>query len=110
MFFWFSKFLAKRTIPEIVIEPPPATHTANPHLAICQLAQALNQILQANQIASTTYDNQSTIYDDATEMFEQLMQQIERAQTSIHLQTYIFQLDHTGFHSQCPLQKSRTRH
>ncbi len=94
--FGSRKFLAKRTIPEIVIEPPPAIHTANPHLAISQLAQALNQILQANQIASTTYDNQSTIYDDATEMFEQLMQQIERAQTSIHLQTYIFQLDHTG--------------
>ena len=91
--FGSRKFLAKRRIPEITIKPIP---TPYPKHSISRLATELNQILQANQIASSTYDNQSTIYEDSIDMFEQLMHQIEHAQTSIHLQTYIFQLDKTG--------------
>ncbi|VAW45441.1 Cardiolipin synthetase [hydrothermal vent metagenome] len=92
--FGSRKFLAKRKIPEIIIEPISTTHSSptqsNP------LSHQLNQLLQANQIASTTHNNHCKIYDDATEIYTQFMTEIERAQTSIHLQTYIFQLDETG--------------
>ncbi len=92
--FGSRKFLAKRNIPEIIIEPTNTTNTN--HTQNNSLNHQLNQLLQANQIASTTHGNHSSIYTDATNIFNQFMAEIEQAQISIHLQTYIFQLDETG--------------
>ncbi|VAW49438.1 Cardiolipin synthase, ClsA [hydrothermal vent metagenome] len=90
IFFGSRKFLAKRKTPAITLDA-----LANPPLHN-PLAQQINQLLQANQISSTTHNNLTTIHENATDMFHQIMSEIQRAQTSIHLQTYVFQMDCTG--------------
>ncbi len=90
VFFGSRKFLAKRKTPEITLNPLSNPPLQNP------LAQQLNQLLKANQISSTTHGNLTSIHEDPTDMFHQILSEIQRAQISIHLQTYIFQADSTG--------------
>lgn len=60
------------------------------------LATQLDELLRANQIAGATLGNQISLHTDATFAFNLFMQAIESAQSSIHLQTYIFKTDESG--------------
>ena len=84
------KFLLKRRKPVIQMSP---LSSVKPDKT---LAIQLDELLRANQISGATLGNQISLYTDATEAFSLFMQAIESAQTSIHLQTYIFQADSTG--------------
>lgn len=90
--FGSRKFLYKHPKPPIEMQ---AISLATPEN---ELASHLNELLAANKIAGATNGNQVEIYQDANSAFSQFMQALEQAQSSIHLQTYIFELDATGTH------------
>lgn len=60
------------------------------------LAKQIGQTLRSNNIAGTTDYNQITILEQDYVTYNNLMQAIKNAQTHIHLETYIFELDVTG--------------
>ncbi|MDA3807464.1 MAG: cardiolipin synthase [Thiomicrorhabdus sp.] len=84
------KFLLKRRKPVIRMSP---ISSVKPDKT---LAIQLDELLRTNQIAGATLGNQISLHTDAIEAFNLFMQAIESAQSSIHLQTYIFQADCTG--------------
>jgi cardiolipin synthase len=84
------KFLLKRRKPVIQMRP---LSSVKPDKT---LAIQLDELLRANQIAGATLGNQISLHTDATQAFSLFMQAIESAQSSIHLQTYIFEADSTG--------------
>jgi len=84
------KFLSQRKRAPITMRAISATLSEN------ELCGQLDRLLQSNHIASTTPDNQITLHEESCDVFEQFMTEINQAKTSIHLQTYIFQLDETG--------------
>ncbi|WP_010290636.1 cardiolipin synthase [Kurthia massiliensis] len=49
-----------------------------------------------NNHAVLTQDNAVEVFDDGHEKFERLIQDILQAKTNIHIQYYIFRLDHLG--------------
>ena len=84
------KFFTKRKKPIIAMQPsfkePPST----------QLGISINNILKANNLPGATKNNSIQTYQTPTTAFNALMQQIASATSSIHLQTYLFELDNTG--------------
>ncbi len=88
--FGSRKLLSKRNIPTITMDALTTSMPCN------TLSTQLTQLLQSNHLASTTHGNQCTLYETPSMMYQQLMHEIEHAHTSIHLQTYIFQMDQTG--------------
>jgi len=84
------KFLNHRLQHKIELQP---LLTAEPE---SKLAIQLDTILRANQIAGASGQNQVDLFQNDTAAFEQFMLAIENAQDSIHIETYIFELDTTG--------------
>lgn len=88
--FGLRKSLNKRYKPKIAMQSISETAPQN------HLANQLNHILCANNIAGTTCHNTTTIYQTDSESYQQLIYLIENAQSHIHLETYIFEHDKTG--------------
>ncbi len=88
--FGSRKFLLKQKKPTIEMQ---SISTVKPDKT---LAIQLDELLRANQIAGATLGNQISLHTDATLTFSLFMQAIESAQSSIHLQTYIFETDVSG--------------
>lgn len=84
------KFLKKHRKPTIAMLPSLSVQPQN-HLAI-----QLNNILQTNQIAGATANNQVKMYPQDHKAYKQILHEIAHAQSSIHIETYIFELDNTG--------------
>jgi len=61
-----------------------------------QLANAMKQLLYANQIDSATHQNTLAFISDPVMAYHQLHNAILSAKTSIHIETYVFELDSTG--------------
>ncbi|MGM0541952.1 MAG: phospholipase D-like domain-containing protein, partial [Pseudomonadota bacterium] len=88
--FGSRKLLFKQRKPTIEMQP---ISTLKPDKT---LAIQLDELLHANQIPGATFGNQISLHTDATLSFTIFMQAIEAAQSSIHLQTYIFEADESG--------------
>ncbi len=88
--FGSRKFIFKRRKPAIEM------HSISSVKPDKTLAIQLDELLRANQISGATLGNKISLHTDATQAFNLFMQAIESAQSSIHLQTYIFQVDSTG--------------
>lgn len=88
--FGSRKFLYKREKPPIAMRSVSVTKPDN------ELASQLDRLLQSNQIAGTTNGNQVRLCNSDVEAFDILMDALENAEHSIHIQTYIFELDSTG--------------
>ncbi len=88
--FGSRKFLFKRKKPSIKMQ---SISSVKPDKS---LAIQLNELLHANHIAGATLGNQISLHTDTTFAFTLFMQAIESAQSSIHLQTYIFETDDSG--------------
>ncbi|WP_051145121.1 cardiolipin synthase [Thiomicrorhabdus sp. Kp2] len=84
------KFFTKRKKPILSIQPsfkePPQS----------DLGASINNILVANHLPSSSQNNHIETFENATEAFERFMLTLESTQSSIYLQTYIFELDQTG--------------
>jgi cardiolipin synthase len=89
--FGSRKFLFKRRKPTLEMQ---SIASVKPDRT---LAIQLDELLRANHIAGATFGNQISLHTDGTLAFTLFMQSIESAQASIHLQTYIFETDETGF-------------
>lgn len=90
LIFGSRKLLQKRSKPLISMHPLQESKPETP------LAIELDNLLRANQIAGTTDHNQVSFCEDGTLAFERLLEEIQNAQSSIHIETYIFKLDCTG--------------
>ena len=84
------KFLKKARKPAIEMQPSAHVKPEN------NLAIQLNHILQTNNIAGASNNNQVSLYEKDDEAFTAFLSAIEQAQTHIHIETYIFELDGTG--------------
>ncbi len=84
------KFLKKSIKPKVEMRPCTSVQPKN------QLAIQLNRILQTNNIAGTSDNNQVLVYEKDNEAFTAFLAAIEQAQKHIHIETYIFELDATG--------------
>ncbi|QKI89796.1 cardiolipin synthase [Thiomicrorhabdus xiamenensis] len=94
LIFGSRKLLYKRNKPNIVIPIKPRDSLVIP--AENPLARQVDQLLVADQIACTTGGNQVELLDDSSQAFEAFMQALQKAQSRIHIETYIFELDVTG--------------
>ncbi|MDG6774398.1 cardiolipin synthase [Thiomicrorhabdus sp. ZW0627] len=88
--FGSRKFFNKRNKPAISMRSVSVAEPDN------ELAFQLDRLLQSNHIAGTTNGNQVSLCHTDVEAYSILMEAIENAQHSIHIQTYIFELDKTG--------------
>lgn len=88
--FGSRKFLYKQGKPNIDMQSISQVEPEN------DLAIQLDRLLRSNHIAGTTNHNQVSLCQNDIDAFEQLMQAIHQAQSQIHLETYILELDQTG--------------
>lgn len=88
------KLLYKKNKPNILLQAP--AQSTNGVNSTSALSRAIGQLLQANQIDSHTVHNTLTFIDNPIEAYQQLLEAIHSARTSIHIETYVFELDVTG--------------
>lgn len=88
------KLLYKKNKPNILLRPIEPSTAKEP--IDSPLASAITRLLYANQIDSATYNNAIDFIADPTEAFQQLLNAIQSAETTIYIETYVFELDQTG--------------
>ena len=88
--FGTRKFFVKRTKSRIEL------NAEQPLKSDHWLTQQTDHILRANHISATSEHNHIEILHNSTELYDAFLSAIENAQTSIYIETYIFELDQTG--------------
>ncbi|MDX1352930.1 MAG: cardiolipin synthase [Thiomicrorhabdus sp.] len=84
------KLFSKRKKPILNMQPISQTSPES------ELGVQINNILDANGLPTATHSNLIESYQDPISACKALIKEIQSAQYSIHLQTYIFDFDQTG--------------
>ncbi|WP_319381808.1 cardiolipin synthase [Thiomicrorhabdus sp.] len=97
LIFGSRKFLYKRNKPKITLPTKEGgASSASAANGKNRLAQQIDRLLVADRIASTTNHNRIELLGDSCAAFDAFMQALQEARASIHIETYIFELDKTG--------------
>ncbi|MGC9386210.1 MAG: cardiolipin synthase [Hydrogenovibrio sp.] len=95
LIFGSRKVLYKHNKPNIIIPSQPQS-TAKENTPENDLADRIGRLLISDQIANLSLDNRIALYNAPEETFNEFMQAVQHAQTCIHIETYILELDVTG--------------
>lgn len=71
-------------------------HSITEESSNSELGKSINNILNANGLPGASQHNSVEAFINPVDAYNAFINEIENAKTAIHIQTYIFELDHTG--------------